>query len=113
MNDVSRAAVRAVETVNAQAGKTVAAYTFDAGPNCVVYYLEEDAPTVLGAFAPALAGVTGWKDGGTVNAVVALDGGLVGALRDGVSRVIMTGVGDGPTKTDEFLVGEDGRPVTR
>ncbi|KAM4056534.1 diphosphomevalonate decarboxylase [Hirsutella rhossiliensis] len=114
MNDVSRAAIRAVEAINAAAGKTVAAYTFDAGPNCVVYYLDEDAAAILGAFSAVLGGVTGWKYGsaGTVSSVK-LDGGIASMLRDGVSRVIMTGVGEGPVKTEEHLVAEDGQPVKR
>ena len=37
MNDTSRALVQLTHQLNAHAGKTVAAYTFDAGPNAVVY----------------------------------------------------------------------------
>ncbi|KID90538.1 diphosphomevalonate decarboxylase [Metarhizium guizhouense ARSEF 977] len=114
MNDVSRAAIRAVESINAKAGKTIAAYTFDAGPNCVVYYLEEDAPAVLGAFAGVLNGVSGWKDdSASVKSGAKLEDGIASTLRDGVSRVIMTGVGEGPLKTEEYLVGEDGQAVKR
>ncbi|KAL2214521.1 diphosphomevalonate decarboxylase [Sarocladium strictum] len=114
MNDVSRASIRAVEAVNAQAGETIAAYTFDAGPNCVVYYEEKNAATVVGAFHQALAEVSGWKEGAAgVSSSVKLDEGVAATLRDGVSRVIMTGVGDGPRKTEEFLVAEDGSPVQR
>ncbi|KAL8684611.1 MAG: hypothetical protein Q9224_006239, partial [Gallowayella concinna] len=50
LNDVSRAAIKGVETVNEKAARVAAAYTFDAGPNCVVYYLEEDRDVVAGAF---------------------------------------------------------------
>ena len=107
MNDVSRAAVRAVESVNASAGKTVAAYTFDAGPNCVVYYLEEDASIVLGAFAGVLENVSGWAS--NAKPAAAIDEGVAAALKEGVSRVIMTGVGEGPQKTDKFLVTEEGK----
>ncbi|EFY92149.1 diphosphomevalonate decarboxylase [Metarhizium acridum CQMa 102] len=114
MNDVSRAAIRAVESINAKAGRTIAAYTFDAGPNCVVYYLEEDAPTVLGAFAGVLNGVSGWKeDSVSAQSGAKLEDGIASTLKDGVSRVIMTGVGEGPLKTEEYLVGEDGQPVKR
>lgn len=42
MNDVSRAAIKTVEAINERAGRAVAAYTFDAGPNAVVYYLAEN-----------------------------------------------------------------------
>jgi len=114
MNDVSRAAIRAVEAINAKAGKTIAAYTFDAGPNAVIYYLEENTEAVVGTFSGLLEGVTGWKDGvqGLKSGVV-LDEAVAGLLKTGVSRVIMTGVGEGPTKTEEYLVGEDGEPVKR
>ncbi|QPG98442.1 hypothetical protein C2857_007613 [Epichloe festucae Fl1] len=114
MNDVSRAAIRAVESINAEAGKTIAAYTFDAGPNCVVYYLQEDESAVLGAFTGVLTGVSGWKEGSAgAKSSVKLEDGIASTLRDGVSRVIMTGVGEGPLKTEEYLVGEDGQPVKR
>ncbi|KAG6007577.1 hypothetical protein E4U21_005775 [Claviceps maximensis] len=114
MNDVSRAAIRAVESINAEAGKTIAAYTFDAGPNCVVYYLQEDESAVLGAFAGVLGGVSGWKEGSAdAKSGFKLEEGIASILKDGVSRVIMTGVGEGPVKTEEYLVGEDGQPVKR
>lgn len=112
MNDVSRAAVRAVEAINAAAGKTVAAYTFDAGPNAVVYYLEENKDLVLGAFYPLLEKLEGWKDEAKgLKSEVQFDEAVASAITSGVSRVIMTGVGEGPQKTDVYLVSEDGKPV--
>jgi diphosphomevalonate decarboxylase len=42
MNDVSRSIVRILTTYNQKAGAPRAAYTFDAGPNAVVYCLEEN-----------------------------------------------------------------------
>lgn len=113
MIDVSRAAVRAVEAVNAAAGRPAAAYTFDAGPNCVVYYLAADAPLVLGALAPVLGAAGGWKAPAEPAPAVELDAGVAALLRDGVGSVIMTGVGDGPVKTDDHLVAADGQPVAR
>lgn len=114
MNDVSRAAVRAVEAINAKAGKTVAAYTFDAGPNCVVYYLEENKQEVLGGFASTLNAVSGWRnDASVTSSEGVLDDVVATTLREGVSRVIMTGVGEGPVKTDEFLVDAEGQAVKR
>ncbi|KAK8134148.1 hypothetical protein PG984_006160 [Apiospora sp. TS-2023a] len=113
MNDVSRAAVRAVEAINAAAGKTVAAYTFDAGPNAVVYYLEENKNLVLGAFYPLLEKLEGWKDGAKgLKSEVQFDEAVASAITSGVSRVIMTGVGEGPQKTDVYLVSEEGKPVS-
>lgn len=114
MNDASRAAIRAVEAINQQAGKTIAAYTYDAGPNCVIYFLEEDAATVVGAFYRFLSGVGGWKDEAKeAKSSVEIPENIVSILKDGVGRVIQTGVGEGPEKTDEFLIAEDGSPVKR
>ncbi|KAI0136747.1 GHMP kinase [Xylariales sp. AK1849] len=113
MNDVSRAAVRAVETINVAAGKTIAAYTFDAGPNAVIYYLEEESEAILGTFFPLLEGTDGWKDAAKgFKSSVPLDEAVSSTLKGGVSRVIMTGVGEGPARTDVFLVSEDGKPAS-
>lgn len=113
MNDVSRAAVRAVEAINAAAGRTVAAYTFDAGPNAVIYFLEEDREHVLGVFHPLLPKVDGWKAGvQDLKSPVQLDEAVASSIQSGVSRVIMTGVGEGPQKSDVYLVSEEGKPVS-
>ncbi|GAO14685.1 uncharacterized protein UV8b_04631 [Ustilaginoidea virens] len=114
MNDVSRAAIRAVESINEKAGKTIAAYTFDAGPNCVVYYLEVNEPAVLCAFAGVLDGASGWnKRSASVGVDIKLEDGIASTLRDGVSRVIMTRVGQGPSRSGEYLVDGNGQPVKR
>lgn len=112
MNDISRAAVRAVETINAKVGKTVAAYTFDAGPNAVIYFLEENSEAVLGTFYPLLQSIDGWKQGSDLKSSIQLDDAVSDSLKNGVSRVIMTGVGGGPQKTDVYLVSEDGKPLS-
>lgn len=116
MNDVSRAAVRLVHDLNRVAGRTVAAYTFDAGPNPVIYYLEEDSDIVAGTFKTILgSGVEGWH--GPFSAVLqnakgvdlkSLDSRAVDVLGSGITRVILTGVGEGPEKVDTHLVGEKG-----
>ena len=115
MNDVSRAAIRAVETINAASGSTVAAYTFDAGPNAVIYYLEKDTEAVIGTFYHVLGELDGWKSNVIkgLKPSLSLDESVAGLLKGGVGRVIMTSVGDGPVKTDEFLVAEDGSAVRR
>jgi diphosphomevalonate decarboxylase len=46
MNDISRMVVRIVHAYNAWAGEIRAAYTFDAGPNAVLYTLEKYAVEV-------------------------------------------------------------------
>ncbi|KAI9664507.1 MAG: diphosphomevalonate decarboxylase [Bathelium mastoideum] len=116
LNDTSRAAMRAVEGLNERAGKIVAAYTFDAGPNAVVYYQAEDEELVAGSFKYILGGAKGW-DGKRGRAVKgeglrsAIDEVSAKSLKDGVNRVILTGVGAGPMKTEEHLVDEKGEEV--
>lgn len=60
MNDTSRALVRVVHRINDFMGKAVAAYTFDAGPNAVIYTTEEHQAMVLAVllrhFPPSAAG---------------------------------------------------------
>lgn len=46
MNDISRSVIRIVHVYNAHKGKVCAAYTFDAGPNAVLYTLDEYAVEV-------------------------------------------------------------------
>ena len=114
LNDVSRAAIRAVETINAAAGgRVVAAYTFDAGPNAVVYFEEGRTEEVAGWFKGCLGEKEGWglEWGPEVEAVQGLGGGVVDVLRGGVGRVILTGVGEGPVVVGEHLIDEEGEVV--
>ncbi|KAI4932436.1 hypothetical protein J4E85_002834 [Alternaria conjuncta] len=120
LNDVSRAAIKVVESINAAAGKIIAAYTFDAGPNAVVYYLEENEKEVAGLFKQILNEKDGWQGerGQAVQAnadaleKVKFDAGpAITFLEEGVSRVILTGVGEGPVKTEESLIDEKGEPI--
>ncbi|KAJ4357644.1 diphosphomevalonate decarboxylase [Didymosphaeria variabile] len=120
LNDVSRAAIKVVESINAAAGKIIAAYTFDAGPNAVVYYLEENEKEVAGLFKAAIGEKDGWKcergekveaNGANLEKIKEEAGVAVELLKDGVSRVILTGVGEGPVKTGETLIDEKGEPI--
>jgi diphosphomevalonate decarboxylase len=117
MNDVSRAAVRLVHDINRVVGRTVCAYTFDAGPNAVIYYEDKDSEIVAGTVKAILGPNTEGWDGvfyerlANVTAGVSLDqvdSRAVEVLKDGVSRVILTGVGEGPVKVEEHLVSKTG-----
>jgi diphosphomevalonate decarboxylase len=46
LNDISKQIMKMCHAVNEAAGKIIAAYTFDAGPNAVVYCLDENVPQV-------------------------------------------------------------------
>lgn len=111
MNDTSRACVRLVECVNRSAGRTVAAYTYDAGPNTVIYYLAQDEAAVLpfvkGALHPTAEGFEDLRDheAREVPETMVRD-----TVRAGVTRVILTQIGDGPRRTEESVLGPDGFP---
>lgn len=115
LNDVSRAAIRVVESINQRARRTVAAYTFDAGPNAVIYYLEDDRDFVVGPFKAALGEKEGWasEQGAAVASgrIAHEDERVMSSLKSGICRVILTGIGEGPISVQDHLVDENGRAV--
>ncbi|KAK2749589.1 diphosphomevalonate decarboxylase [Myotisia sp. PD_48] len=113
LNDVSRAAIRAVHDINHAAGRTICAYTFDAGPNAVIYYLEKESEAVIGTFRSILTSATeGWTSApvaSTNSALLeAVDPRAVNLLGNGISRVILTSVGEGPIKQETHLISKSG-----
>ncbi|CZR59609.1 probable MVD1-mevalonate pyrophosphate decarboxylase [Phialocephala subalpina] len=114
LNDVSRAAIRVVEDINKKAGKIIAAYTFDAGPNAVIYFEEENADVVAGVLKGALGSLEGWHGREIkVQDIGEVDARAVQVLKEGVSRVILTSVGEGPIRTEESLIAENGEPLQK
>ncbi|CAF9920850.1 MAG: diphosphomevalonate decarboxylase [Alectoria fallacina] len=112
LNDVSRAAIKAVEETNDKAGRTIAAYTFDAGPNAVIYYQKADEDAVLKTFLPILRQKEGWGETDTkIDDPGPASPQVVEALEAGVSRVILTSVGEGPISVQEHLIDDEGKPV--
>jgi diphosphomevalonate decarboxylase len=108
LNDVSLAACRVVEGINGS-GRYHCAYTFDAGPNPVIYYLEDAAAEVEDPLRKLLAHAEGWPAGrlGAASATEPLPHELTKAERTlaaGVSRVICTKVGGPPQRTDAHLL---------
>ena len=112
LNDVSRAAMRLVENINTAAGGSICAYTFDAGPNAVIYYLDKDSSGVAGAFRSILANVKGWDGsygtGIEARSATGLDARAVTTLKAGVDSVICTGVGGAPEMVQDHLIDEKG-----
>lgn len=114
MNQISFAACDLVEEINAKAGKLIAAYTFDAGPNAVIYYEEENTAAVAGAVKSFLGEVEGFKDSGIeASSAAGLDETTMSVLKEGVQRVILTSVGGDPVRVEESLIDDAGEPVHR
>ncbi|KAB8621915.1 hypothetical protein FH972_026024 [Carpinus fangiana] len=114
LNDASRAAIRMVEAINAAAGEIVCAYTFDAGPNAVVFFEERNIAWIHECFRSIVGNVSGWESAqrsSTSKQPVVVDEKISTLLRNGVSSVILTSVGPGPIEVNEHLVNEDGSDV--
>lgn len=108
LNDTSKRIIKLINLLNESAGKIIAAYTFDAGPNAVIYYEEKNESLVLGLLNYFFGELDGWNKFDTSKAIInenfpidALDKEI---YSQGVSRVILTQVGDGPIETDDVLV---------
>ena len=132
MNDVSRTIIALIVEYNrisvASGGGYKAAYTYDAGPNAVIYALEENIKEILQlivSYFPqkddSFKDVLGLFGGGSfdLNAKAALPQGFNEAVAQkyevgAVKGLIHTRVGDGPRalKAEESLLGKDGWPTT-
>jgi diphosphomevalonate decarboxylase len=117
LNDISRGIIRLVDELNRVASKIVAAYTFDAGPNAVIYYLAENENWIIALLTTCFQGVPGlekfptFAEGDVPVLGDDFDVWLVKGVLDGVSRIILTQVGEGPEKVmDRSLIDERGEP---
>ena len=119
MNDTSRAAIRMVEAINIGEGETVAAYTFDAGPNAVIFFEEKNQDLIYSSFRAVVGHVPGWAQTGTPGQAVSpgqpvqVGETIASMLKTGVSRVIITSVGEGPRRVQDHLVDGQGNILKR
>jgi diphosphomevalonate decarboxylase len=125
MNDVSKGIIGVVNEINRVSGQEgqglIAAYTYDAGPNAVIYVLQRNTKAVLEILLrffpqqkfedvlglnPELKGVKDLPKGFNEN----VSGGVF--EMGSVVRIIHTEVGDGPRvlSADNSLLGVDGLP---
>lgn len=107
LNDTSKKIIKLVHKLNELEGKIIAAYTFDAGPNAVIYYEEHNESKVLGFLHTVFNKVEGWK-GEVKSTDYKFD--FDDQLYKGVSKVILTEIGPGPQDTEETLINEQGLP---
>jgi diphosphomevalonate decarboxylase len=129
LNDVSKSIIALITELNrasvAASRGLCAAYTFDAGPNAVIYALEKDVPVIIKLVNQFFPQAEAFKDPFGIKDKVdsasvpdGFDGKVVGGGREGrwevgaVKSLIHTRVGDGPRRLsdDESLLGADGLP---
>ncbi|KAK9899075.1 Diphosphomevalonate decarboxylase [Cystobasidium minutum MCA 4210] len=110
MNDCSRAIIAAVNEINRAAGKIIAAYTYDAGPNAVIYAEDSNMPVIKAVISKYF-----YNDSADNSASLPAgfdESKVPSGFKGAVSRLIQTRVGDGPRKLSdsESLIGTDGLP---
>lgn len=107
LNDTSKKIIKLVHKINELEGKTIVAYTFDAGPNAVLYYEQQNEDKVLSRLKPYFGNVSGFKQPNS-----AFEYNLDQFIQEikGVSRIIATEVGEGPKDSDISLIDENGLP---
>ena len=129
MNDISRAIVAIIVELNrasvARGDGLVAAYTYDAGPNAVIYTLERNTKLILNLLASYFPSAADnfldpfglFKDGmsaGSLNLPEGFNPAVAKVYESGgVKGFIHTRVGDGPRVLGEkeSLLGSDGFPL--
>ncbi|OBA25249.1 Diphosphomevalonate decarboxylase [Hanseniaspora valbyensis NRRL Y-1626] len=120
MNDTSKKIVKLVHLINAFYNETIVAYTFDAGPNAVLYYLEQNELKLMSFIYAMFKDLNGWETKYSTEELnkfisnydslklqeLSLDMEIV----KGCTRVILTRVGPGPLTIKESLINEHGFP---
>lgn len=120
LNDVSRAIIAIITEYNRAAGEIKAAYTYDAGPNAVIYAPKENIKEIVELLLRYLPQSEPFPDPFGLN--VNNEGRIPDGFNEKVAKTfpvasvkgfIHTRVGDGPRKlgTEEALLGSDGLPT--
>lgn len=123
MNDISHAIAEFVHAYNAAVGNTNVAYTFDAGPNAVLYLLEKDVTqfmNVLDYFFPAAENAMAEYRRGLAVEIVKPSEDLIEKinvkkqLSGQIKYTLLTQVGEGPKyfiDAADHLLTEQGIPI--
>lgn len=121
INDTSKKIINLCHFINSFYETNIVAYTFDAGPNAVLYYLKENEDKLLSILNEICSGIIGWNDKfskeQTENWTNIYNNKLKnhfesfivnyrGDIDKHVTRVISTQVGSGPQFTEESLIDE-------
>ncbi|AMD22557.1 HHL213Wp [Eremothecium sinecaudum] len=127
MNDTSRKIVKLCHEINQFYNETIVAYTYDAGPNAVLYYLKENEDKLFTILYKIFGNNSGWESKLTPqkqNFLIEQYNEIKSQLDDNISkmvdaglneyitRVILTKVGAGPQETSESLINDlTGLPI--
>lgn len=125
LNDNSRHIIQLMSRYNAYHGTVKAAYTFDAGPNAVIYCLKDDVQEILGLVNTYLPNATAPEDGEGfyrgLSTEAPADSALSAEIKekigmpsvtDGIKYVLHTAPGPGPIVTKDTLMTAEGMPIS-
>lgn len=110
LNDTSKKVIKLVHKLNEEENEIIAAYTYDAGPNSVIYYEQKNENKVLGLLFKYLKEVDGWNSVNTNELESDFNGFPDIDILKGVSRIILTKVGQGPQEQKDSLINDQGFP---
>ncbi|KAG8806623.1 diphosphomevalonate decarboxylase [Serendipita sp. 399] len=115
MNDTSRAIVQVITEYNRTCGKIKAAYTYDAGPNAVIYTLRENVKEIVSLLLHYFPLSQTYEDPSKLfEGEGTIKTGVPPGFNEGVAKVAAAGVGDGPRvlkKDEESLLNSAGLPI--
>lgn len=118
MNDTSKRIIKLCHAINDFYNAPIVAYTFDDGPNAVLYYLKENEARMLAFMYKVFGKVPGWNtkfsDDDLKKCLEVFDNEIAhklsfdldDELQNGVTRIILTQVGPGPQSTLDSLIDE-------
>lgn len=122
LNDISKRVIQLVTSYNELCGQEKVAYTFDAGPNAVLYCLSDTIPEFISMvthhFPPTqendgnyIRGISAGRhsNNSPLSSKLNLEPCIPGLLQ----YILHTRVGDGPQLVNQTLLGQDGLPLKR
>lgn len=118
MNDTSKNIINLVHRINEYYNETIVAYTFDAGPNAVLYYLKQNEDKLFSIIYEIFKDVSGWLPKYNEQELTKYRSTFKNEIADnklginfknfelykGVSKVILTKIGSGPMPSKESLI---------
>ncbi|CAL9734194.1 diphosphomevalonate decarboxylase [Monosporozyma servazzii] len=122
INDTSKRLINLCHKINSFYSTNIVAYTFDAGPNAVLYYLKENEHKLLSILNEFCQDINGWNDKFSTDQIQNWNSHYTSHLKqvfepilinyrndinEKIARIISTQVGPGPQSVKESLINKE------